>query len=136
MGNDPSLTVAAIAAVLQAVQTWYAHKDARRAAEVMDKIIGTGKIDPELIQATQYLEATVPIDVLYAVERRIENCWVRYAEILEAPAGKFAEAEIDNATEITKLEICKELSRLRTLGGAIPNGKFSTWWQLYNCSEA
>lgn len=135
MGNDPSLTVAAIAAVLQAVQTWYAHKDARRAAEAMDKIIGTGKIDPELIQATQDLESTVPVDVLHAIELRIENCWVRYAEILEAPAGKFTDAEIENATEIAKLGICKELARLRTLTGAIPNGKLSTWWQLYKCSE-
>jgi hypothetical protein len=132
-GTDPNLIVSAITAVLQAVQTWYAHKDARRAADEMDKLIGTGRTDPEFIRTTEELQSLVPPEVFAAIERRIEACWVRYAEILEAPVGKYSEAEITAATEVAKTGICTELSRVKSLAGQLPPGKLSSWWKLYGC---
>ncbi|MEK8088092.1 hypothetical protein WNB94_16940 [Aquabacterium sp. A3] len=132
-GLDPSLIVTAISAILQATQTWYAHKDARQAAEELDKIIGSGADDPELVEAMAQLHSFVPAEVIDALLARIEQQWVRYAEVLEAPPGAFTEAEIDAATQAAKAGVCRELQRLRSITGALPPGKLSQWWELYKC---
>jgi hypothetical protein len=132
-GLDPSLIVSAISAILQAAQTWYVHKDARQAAEELDKIIGTGAEDPELVEAMEQLYSFVPMEVIDALLDRVEQHWVRYADVLEAPPGSFTEAEIDTATQVAKAGICRELQRLRSITGALPPGKLSQWWELYKC---
>ena len=133
MASDPNVIVAAISGILQAAQTWYAHKDSRRAAQEFDKIIGTGRTNPDLVEATKQLELSVPEDIVHSLERRVEQHWVRYAEVLEAAAGTYTEAEIDNATEAAKTGICRELQRIRSIAGTLPPGKFSQWWELYKC---
>ena len=135
MGSDPSVIVAAISGILQAAQTWYAYKDSQQAYAAFEKIIGTGQTDPDLIETTKQLKSIVPENIIHALELRVEKCWVRYAEVLEAPVGTFTIEEIDIATSIAKAGICSELKRMHSLNGRLPSGKLSYWWTLYNCEK-
>jgi hypothetical protein len=59
MGVDPSLIVSGISAVLQAVQTWIAYRDSRRAAAAFSDTMAKGTADPALA-----LAATCPCSKL------------------------------------------------------------------------
>ncbi|HEY9224536.1 MAG TPA: hypothetical protein VIP27_10350 [Variovorax sp.] len=132
-GMDPSLIVSGIAAVLQAAQTWVAFRDRRRAADTFAEGMAAGTSDAELALAAVQLTSIAPLEVLNALGARTEKCWTNYHEILVSPDGTYMPQEIDEATHAVKLCVCRELRRLRSINGSLPQGKFQQWWDQYGC---
>ena len=133
MGADPSLIVSGISAVLQAAQTWMTYRDARRASNAFESVIGTGESNPVLAQTTRQLINLAPEKEVQSLGLRVEKCWVRYSEILDSEEGSYMPQEIDSATEAVKRCICRELKRLKSINGSLPPGKLSEWWSEYKC---
>ena len=132
-GMDPSLIVTGISAVLQATQTWIAHRDSRRAAEVFRLEMRRGTSAPGLSLAAKQLVTLAPANVVAALGDRVEKCWTRYEEVLSAPDGSFMPQEIDDATKAVRACVCRELRRLLAVNGTFPPGKFADWWRQYEC---
>ena len=112
MGVDPSLIVTGISAVLQATQTWIAYRDSRRAAEVFQLEMRKGTRTPGLANAASQLVTLAPPNIVSALGNRVEKCWSRYADMLNAPDGSFMPQDIDDATQAVKACVCRELKRL------------------------
>jgi hypothetical protein len=132
-GADPNLIVTGISAVLQAAQTWMAYRDSRRAREVFQVRMQQGVNTPVLRAAVNQLITLAPPTVVSSLGRRVEKCWTRYDEVLNAPDGTYLPQEIDDATEAVRRCVCIELKRLHRVNGSLPPGQFQQWWNKYGC---
>jgi hypothetical protein len=130
---DPSLIVSGIAAVLQAAQTWIAVRDTRRAANAFEATFSRAASSPALLNAATQLATLAPPHVVAALGNRVQACWTKYVDILNAPSGSYLPQDIDDATEAVKACVCRELRRLRSVNGTLPPGQLSDWWSQYQC---
>lgn len=130
---DPTLVVSGISAVLQAVQTWIASRDSGRAAAAFSNTISTATLSPALVNAANQLASLAPPQVVTALGNRVQACWTKYVDILNAPGGSYLPQDIDDATEAVKACVCRELKRLRSVNGSLPPGQLADWWNQYQC---
>jgi hypothetical protein len=135
MGMPDSQTmIAGISAVMQAIQTWLAVRDRKRAADAYDNILSIALSDREVAEESYYLNSVVPLHILIALVGRTENCFNRYSDILKSEEA-FLPSEVDEATIAVKRCVCRELKRIYELSGSVPPGRLQRWWELYDCEN-
>lgn len=120
--------LAAVQAALQAVQLWVSVRDSARSARTLQEVYERERRRSEVASQAQALSASVPADVLQVLTDRLYDCWTMYKGVLE---GGYLPSEIDAATEDVKKCICRELRRIRSLGGGLPAGILQSWWNQY-----
>jgi hypothetical protein len=129
----PELIVSGVAAILQAVQTWYQVRDSRRAARQLEERDQKTQ-SPEIIAAAAKLATVVPKPVLDTIQSRLEKCWTDYKKVLDHPE-EFGPSETDDATSAVIKCVCREVMRVSKLnGGAIPEGPMQEFHDRYHCA--
>lgn len=90
------------------------------------------RVDDKLEREAVEINTLVPHNILSRFEKRVQNCWDSYNEVL-AEEGGYLPGEIDEASISLIACICRELRRLNTVNGGIPNGKLLEYWDKYKC---
>jgi hypothetical protein len=127
------LIVSGIAAILQAVQTWYQVRDSRRAADKLGQRDQRTK-DPDIISAAAKLSTIVPQPVLDTIHERLDKCWTNYKKVLDHPE-EFGPSETDDATSAVIKCVCREVLRVSKLnGGIVPDGPMREFHDRYHCA--
>lgn len=126
------LMITGVAAAFEAVQTWIAVRDRRRAAATFEATLEAGRSNPATWDENRALLDLVPFEVLKTMEERTRRCWESYHRVLQGESQYLPE-EIDEATRALKACICRELKRIVDLNGSLPPGKLRAWWSAY-CS--
>lgn len=121
---------AGISAASAAVQAWYRHRDARRAAATFDETYDSALASPEAAAAAEELIAVIPEQVIKDLEARADNCWTGYRRVL---GGDYLPNEIDHATDAVQGCVCRELWRINKLNGSIPT-RWKGQWERYDCA--
>jgi hypothetical protein len=129
----PELIVSGIAAILQAVQTWYQVRDSRRASEQLNQR-DLKTHSPEIVAAATKLATIVPQPVLDAIQARLDACWTNYKKVLDHPED-YGPSETDDATSAVIKCVCREVARVSKLnGGVVPDGPMLEFNDRYHCA--
>jgi hypothetical protein len=131
---DFQFIIAAASAAMQAIQTWLAFRDRKRAAKTYDVALSSALSDVTTAEESHLLTTVVPLHILISLAGRTDNCFNRYSEILKSDQ-EYLPSEVDDATLALKRCVCRELRRIYELNGSIPPGKLREWWNLYRCAE-
>jgi hypothetical protein len=131
---DPQTMIAAVSAVLQAIQTWIAYRDKTASSRSFDQAFSEAHTDPKVAAEGATLSNLVPSDILGTMTGRVETCW-KHFRIIIAPNSAYVDPEVDEQVEAVKRCICRELRRLYRLNRSIPPGKLSDWWNAYCAAE-
>jgi hypothetical protein len=125
------LLFSGISAASAAIGVWQRERDRKAAAKAFDEALEEQRVSNESTLAGQELAALLPPDILRQLEGRAEACWNKYRKVL-GDDKEFLPDEIDNATEAVKACICRELKRIRSLNGNIPD-RWKKHWKQYAC---
>jgi len=109
-----ALLFAGISAAMAAIQVWQNTRNKDSAAKEFDSVFHAVKDKPETIAAAQELVGIAPLEVIQDLERRADECWTGYRNVL---GGKYLPEEIDKATVSVKACVCRELRRIYDLNG-------------------
>jgi hypothetical protein len=123
------IIIASIHAALGAVHVWLAEQDRQKALREGQRTYPAINTDPRLKAEARYLESIVPAPVLDTIQERVKRCWDHYQEVLAS--DEYLPQEVNNATDQLKNCICRELKRIKDLGGDVPVGTQREWWRLY-----
>ena len=120
--------LAALSAVMQAVQIWNDYRDKDRTARMLREVYLKELTETKTIEESQSLIELLPNDVLQSLIDRINRCWKDYDSVLQ---GEYLPPQIERATKQVQQCICRELKTIQQLNGRIPPGKLSLWWKQY-----
>lgn len=123
------LIVATVSAGMQAVELWLNLKD-RIKAKIAIEQAETMQAEPAIQEAAQRL-LIIPKELLDTFNGRVDRCFTNYKDVLNDE--QYLPKEIDDATEALKRCVCRELKRLHSVNGSIPEGPLRTWWEQYQC---
>ena len=128
---DPAILIAALSASLEAVQTWFAFRDARRSSEALGSAYDRALRSPETRASAERIGFLIPEDLLDSLTRRVDKCFDLYRDVLDSE-DEYLPQEIDEATEALRKCVCRELHRIQRVLGSIPD-ELGQWWDLYEC---
>jgi type I restriction enzyme R subunit len=128
--NQASLIVAIMSATMQAIDFWRTTKDRSKARKAINEVKSLRKSPSTKIESDRLL-LLVPNELLNSFSSRVERCFNKYKEVLDDE--KYLPGEIDEATEAVKACVCRELRRLYSVTGGIPEGILSDYWNNYGC---
>ena len=80
------------------------------------------------------IQMLAPPDTIQSFKDRIKTCWDTYNEML-GQGRQYFPSELDDAGIALQRCICREIRRLQTVNGSIPNGSFMDYWITYKCTE-
>ena len=121
---------AGVSATASAFTSWHSYRNGKKAAEAFDESYNYHRTSEEGQLAAEQILKMVPPEVLKDLESRAARCWVGYRKTLD---GGFLPDEIDEATEAVKQCVCRELRRIKSLTGTIPD-RWKDQWYLYKCA--
>ena len=127
---DASLIVAIISATMQAVDLWKTFRDRSKVKEAIDSVTALQRAPTTKVESDRLL-LLIPNDLFETFSDRVKRCFNSYKEVLND--NKYLPGEIDDATEAVKRCVCRELKRLCSLNGNIPDGILKQWWDQYQC---
>ena len=124
--------ISGVSAVSSAVSAWVKYRDSQRAKEQFDRQFQEKQEAPKTTEQAERLSAVVPQKILDKLSDRAKRCWERYAKVLE---GDFLPEEIDEATEAVKKCLCREIGRIKSLNGSIPDEDLEKAYEQYECAK-
>lgn len=127
---DTSILIAAVSAVMQAIQTGISMQNVEQARDAAKSTFHTARASSRVRKEADHLESLIPEPILATMTERVYACWSRFEKTLEKDK-EFLPDEIDDATDAVKSCICRELQRIRKLNQTIPPGELRRWWDFY-----
>ena len=125
------LFTATISAGMQAIELWLNLRDRAKASELFARIPQIRNTASNIAEANN-LTHLVPEEILDQFTNRVNRCFERYKAMLRDE--NYLPQEIDDGTDAVKSCVCRELRRLHSLNGFIPEGILQAYWQQYNCA--
>ncbi|HWZ16008.1 MAG TPA: hypothetical protein VNW95_12290 [Mucilaginibacter sp.] len=129
----PDLLVAMVSASMQAIDLWLNFRDKEKVNAVMNQVDYL-QSSPQIQEEGDNLLLLIPVDVFDILSNRVQACFDKYKAMFDNNY-EYLPAELDEATEALKRCICRELSRIYSLNGRIPDGTLSHYWNQYSCSN-
>jgi hypothetical protein len=124
--------IATVTMIMRAVELWKKFKDKKPVKNELDNMESLVK-SPEIVEENKRILTLIPADILDSLEKRVDKCFNRYKEIIDAD-GEYMSQEIDEATSALLSCVCRELRRIYLINGGIPEGTLSNYWNQYQCS--
>jgi len=124
------LITATISAGMQAIDLWLTLRDRNKAKTALLQIPFI-QYTPENVAEAQNLINLIPQELLEALCARIQKCFDNYGMVLNDE--QYLPQQIDSATEAVKKCVCRELNRIYSLNGSIPDGILRRYWSQYKC---
>lgn len=134
---DPQLALelaktlfAGVSAVAASISVWRKSRDKKQAAKAFDETLAAKRQSDDATGAARQLVSIIPPDVIADLEKRADACWTGYRQVL---GGNYLPNEVDKATDAVQLCVCRELGRINTLNGSIPE-RWMGQWERFKCA--
>ena len=125
--------LASLASLLSATKTWLELRD-RKAAQHEAKLVENLALsDPMIVEQAKKLVTIVPAETLELIMQRYKKCYDRFNEMLKDEESYFPD-DIDSAAKAALPKcVCRALSVVRDVVGALPNSALEQAWSTYKC---
>jgi type III restriction enzyme len=121
--------VALVSASMQAVDLWLSVRDKGKAKQALQQVQTIQALPATKAEALNLV--IISEDLLVTFSERVKRCFDKYKEGLDDE--HFLPGEIDDATKAMKRCVCRELKRLHSVNGSVPDGSLKQWWEKYRC---
>jgi hypothetical protein len=127
---ETAIIISLVRGAMQAISLWQSQKDRSKAKAALVKA-KTDVPNSGTIEEGIKLLSIIPMSTLTLMTQRVEKCFSKYETVLDDKA--FLPTEIDDATDALVKCICRELTRIHKLNGAMPTTTLKKYWDQYGC---
>ena len=127
------LLIAAFSGILTGIQTWLQYKDRDRTLKALDTAYTEALKSPKTRVTSEKLILIVPLDIIDLLRKRVDECYNKFKRML-ADDTEYCEEDINEAARSALPAcVCRNLSMIIDVAGALPDDDLLNAWKMYKC---